>query len=332
MITHSDLQKWQTATTGINESGQTDLLPEEWSALITLNESLQNSNFESVESRNALILLKGNLRRHDNNQTLQMHLQNFINLCEQHSNTGANAPVSAAGNINTSPVNTSSNAPKDSRKKNNSMRNLIIIAVLLIVGYFILKNTESFGTLFSGGQNTGDNYTLEVQIPNGSQYSATIDSVSFRDGLSNTVPYNDGCFTLKLKDVPKEKLTPIDSNMPAGMIISDPSTLIYVEEPGKYIYAFKNEKGKVGYIFSSATDIDFDKPPSQEQMKNGFTVMALFYVDRKCEISGSFEGSTMKLSLKKGWNKVYLKLTINGAESTTTLQSGLEWRVQLGGR
>jgi len=84
MVSNSDLEKWQTATNGINESGQKDLTGEEWSALVTLNGSLQNGNFESDESRNALTLLKNNLRRHDNNQILQMHLQSFIALCEQY--------------------------------------------------------------------------------------------------------------------------------------------------------------------------------------------------------------------------------------------------------
>jgi len=85
MVTNSDLEKWQTATNGINELGQKDLTGEEWSALVTLNGSLQNGNFESDESRRAFALLKNNLSRHSSNQILQTHLQNFIGLCEQYS-------------------------------------------------------------------------------------------------------------------------------------------------------------------------------------------------------------------------------------------------------
>jgi len=84
MISNSDLQKWQTAVNGINESGQKELTGEEWSALMTLNNSLQNSNFESDESRHAFNLLKNNLSRYSDNQILQIHLQNFIILCEQY--------------------------------------------------------------------------------------------------------------------------------------------------------------------------------------------------------------------------------------------------------
>ena len=85
MVTNSDLEKWQTATNGINELGQKDLTGEEWSALVTLNGSMQNGNFESDESRRAFALLKNDLGRHSNNQILQAHLQNFIGLCEQYS-------------------------------------------------------------------------------------------------------------------------------------------------------------------------------------------------------------------------------------------------------
>ncbi|MCL2651690.1 MAG: YARHG domain-containing protein [Candidatus Azobacteroides sp.] len=92
MISTSDLQKWQVATNGINESGQKDLTGEEWSALVTLNESLQNGNLASNESHGALALLKNNLIRHDTNQILQMHLQNFIALCEQYF-TNKNEPA-----------------------------------------------------------------------------------------------------------------------------------------------------------------------------------------------------------------------------------------------
>lgn len=84
MVSTSDLEKWQTATNGINESGQKELNQEEWSALVTLNGCLQNGNFNSDESRQALILLKNNLSQHNSNQILLAHMQNFIALCEQY--------------------------------------------------------------------------------------------------------------------------------------------------------------------------------------------------------------------------------------------------------
>ena len=84
MVSNSDLQKWQTATKGINELGQKDLTQEEWSALVTLNTSMQNRNFDSNESQCAITLLKDNYNQHKDNQVLQMHLYNFIVLCEQY--------------------------------------------------------------------------------------------------------------------------------------------------------------------------------------------------------------------------------------------------------
>jgi cytoskeletal protein RodZ len=84
MISNTDLQKWQDAVNGINTTGKTDLTQKEWSALIVLNNCLQNSNFQSKDCYLNLKILKDNLSRHSNNLLLMGHLINFIALLEQY--------------------------------------------------------------------------------------------------------------------------------------------------------------------------------------------------------------------------------------------------------
>jgi len=134
MVTNLDVQIWQDAVKGINEYGKTDLTQEEWAALMSLNNSLSSSNFNSEESRRSYRLLKDSINRHDNNPVLQRHLQNFIALCEKYSNQET----------------TNSNT----RKKSNSTRIIFIIAIVLIAGFVLAKNTEWFNNLFSGKQQT----------------------------------------------------------------------------------------------------------------------------------------------------------------------------------
>ncbi|MDR2809426.1 MAG: YARHG domain-containing protein, partial [Tannerellaceae bacterium] len=124
MVSNSDLQKWQSATDGINESGQNDLTGEEWSALVALNKCLSSGNFESVESRRSLRLLSGNLRLHDNNRILQMHLRNFIALCDKYGG------VANTGN--------SSGESKPQKKSNGFLR--IVVIAALAGGCWVYKN------------------------------------------------------------------------------------------------------------------------------------------------------------------------------------------------
>ena len=84
MVSNSDLQRWQDAVKGINESGSTDLTQEEWSALTVLNGSFNCGNFESDESRYSIKLLKDNLIGHTNNRILQAYLKNYIALCDKY--------------------------------------------------------------------------------------------------------------------------------------------------------------------------------------------------------------------------------------------------------
>lgn len=331
MVSNLDIQKWQIATNGINESGQQDLNQEEWSALVLLNSYLQNGNFESDESRHAIALLKSYSSRHGNNQILQMHLQNFIGLCNKYLNTMASSAfVPTAGNTNSQTVNTSDNTSKNSRRESGSMRTVIIIAVVLLVGYVIVKNSGWLSNPHSGGLNANDNYTIEVKIPNGNQYSNLIDSVDFA-GSKNKVYYNNGIFTLKLKDLPENILKPLsDVNDPMitfkGAIISDPNTRCFHNE------GFISASSKKGMALIYLANQDMVRYMESKNV-NDFKWMIPLYVDRKCNVSGSTSYSenivTYSLSLKKGWNKVYIYIqeeAKNGGLTTTPL-SGLEWRV-----
>jgi hypothetical protein len=74
MVSNSDLQLWQAAVKGINESGQTELTQDEWSALAVLNNSLSSVDFSSEESRLSYQMLNNNLSRHGNNPVLHKYL------------------------------------------------------------------------------------------------------------------------------------------------------------------------------------------------------------------------------------------------------------------
>jgi len=193
MVSISDLEKWKAATNGINESGQQDLTGEEWSALVVLNSSLQNGNFKSDESRRALVLLKDNLSRLSMNQILQTHLQNFIALCEQYANSinvPVNTPVTAVNPTEPLPPNT------DSKPKEKSSKNLILIIVALIIGYMVfthlnspgggvldgyykIAETTGMGTLPENIIISGNNFTMEYDL--GNKIAQTI-KFKYKDG------------------------------------------------------------------------------------------------------------------------------------------------------
>ena len=57
--------------------------PQEWSAFQTLKGLFSSGDFESGESGDNLKIIKDNLRQHDKHRLLQVHLKNFVTLCEQ---------------------------------------------------------------------------------------------------------------------------------------------------------------------------------------------------------------------------------------------------------
>jgi len=82
MVSNSDLEKWQKAIQDI-EAKQAEMNPQEWSAFQTLKGLFSSGNFESDESGYNLKIIKDNLKQHDKHRLLQVHLKNFITLCEQ---------------------------------------------------------------------------------------------------------------------------------------------------------------------------------------------------------------------------------------------------------
>ena len=98
MVANTDIQIWQDAVQGINDSGQTALTHEEWAALATLNDCLSSGNFSSDESRHSYQVLNESQNRHGNNPLLQTHLYNFVALCYKYA-TMQQSPTTSSGNI-----------------------------------------------------------------------------------------------------------------------------------------------------------------------------------------------------------------------------------------
>ena len=85
MVANSDIQLWQNAVKGINETGKTDLTKEEWSALAVLNGCLSSGNFSTEESRCSYQTLKDSMKKHGNNPVLYRHLYDFLTLCHKYA-------------------------------------------------------------------------------------------------------------------------------------------------------------------------------------------------------------------------------------------------------
>ena len=94
MVENTDIQIWQDAVKGINDSGQTALTHEEWEALATLNDCLSSGNFSSNESRYSYQVLNDSQNRHGNNPLLQTHLYNFVALCYKYATMQQSPPTS----------------------------------------------------------------------------------------------------------------------------------------------------------------------------------------------------------------------------------------------
>jgi len=209
-----------------------------------------------------------------------------------------------------------------------------------------------FGAMCAGFftcNNSIGGTTLVIQIPNGIQYSTQIDSVAFPNLPSSDLrwksyciseKYNDGNFILKLKDELPEsaKLEPYLNEIPRGIVVSDPNLKVFNDKYLVHIRAYKNGKW-VGWICNQNMKSD----------GKDYIDMWLLYFDRECRISGknlvkqtAYNANTGKiestgtyfttiinLSLKKGWNKVYIHENENSKEWTSTPPKGLEWKVQL---
>ena len=166
MVSNTDLQKWQQAINGINETGKADLTKEEWSALAVLNGCLSNGNFSTEESRCSYQTLKDSMKKHGNNPVLYRHLYDFLTLCHKYATVAQSSATQTppiTSEISTTPIK---NNPKDSRKGNALIRTVIVIAVVLIAGYVFAKNSEWFNNLFSNEEQS-TNQSLEQSLEQG---------------------------------------------------------------------------------------------------------------------------------------------------------------------
>ena len=148
MVTDSDLQVWQNAVNGINESGKIDLTQEEWSALSVLNGCLINGKFLSDESSRSYQVLNDNLNNHGNNPALHTHLYNFIALYYKYATAQPTVTVQKTPIIPTTsttsgnqPINTHSTAGNRTQQTNTSGQTNIVQQK---VDIFIRSNSENF--------------------------------------------------------------------------------------------------------------------------------------------------------------------------------------------
>ena len=163
MVTNSDLLIWQEAVKGINESGKTDLIGEEWSALTKLNGCLSNGNFQSNESHRSIMLLKDNLNRYSNNPVLQINMKNFIALCEKYYLIQVSPIGTTSTNVNR--TNQTSIGGKSKSSGISSLQIVIIIVIILAAGYFLVKDTSWFKNIFSGGRGKPEQVEVVEKIP-----------------------------------------------------------------------------------------------------------------------------------------------------------------------
>jgi len=133
MVTASDLEKWQKSIQGI-EAGQNNLSPEELSAFNSLKELFIAGNFESGESSGNIKLIKDAVPRHSAQRLLQLHLKNFITLCEQNFTNKNTATFVQPPPPVTQHKAAEGKKDNKSAKKSNKQLILTILTVAILIG------------------------------------------------------------------------------------------------------------------------------------------------------------------------------------------------------
>ena len=158
-VSSADLPKWQQAINGVT-TAQNELSSEELSAFHALVELCNNGNFEANESNNYIRVIK-NASQHTKNRLLQVHLKNFVTLCEKYFKMPTGA-FSTKGS-GTQQIKTE----KKSKSSGGSLTKTIIvigiIGIVLAGSYFLVKDSEWFNNLFSGGQKVEEKANAEKQ-------------------------------------------------------------------------------------------------------------------------------------------------------------------------
>ena len=132
-VTPDDLQKWQQTIQRI-EAVQNDLSPEEISAFSALVSLFNIGNFGANESDSYIRVLKNSTTK---NRLLQrIYLPTFVALCEKYFKTQV-TPINVPSNSGVG-VRQTSTSGQTKKSGSNSMLILIIVAIILGVGYYMV--------------------------------------------------------------------------------------------------------------------------------------------------------------------------------------------------
>ncbi|GHV61475.1 hypothetical protein FACS1894195_2040 [Bacteroidia bacterium] len=168
--------------------------------------------------------------------------------------------------------------------------------------------------------NTDGSATLTVIVENGNSYNSTISTAKIfikPDGGDDVEivsgNYANGGFTINLPATLNDSIVEINLVVSENFTVSDGTAKVTGLRTSFRIYGYNNS-AEVGRFYCKSGDYD----------------VKLFYADKDVNISGQIlredrNDSIYNLSLKKGWNLVYVLETSDTYEVTTTSQGELKW-------
>jgi ribosomal protein L14E/L6E/L27E len=140
--------------------------------------------------------------------------------------------------------------------------------------------------------------------------------------------YANGSFTLTLPQQPDQKyLISAGGNIPDGVKVSDKNAKV-LTLTDKGIVVCSSDRAISSVVYGKVDN-------------NSVTMVAFYYADRDVTISGSYErydeeydehhSANYSMSLKKGWNMVYITFSesFESLEATTKPVSGLKWYIEM---
>jgi hypothetical protein len=120
MLTNQDTEKLQKAAQSITAK-QNELSSEELQAFLSLITFINGGNYSAAEGISYIYILKNGIVKHTNNRLLQMHLKNFIEVCNK---------CFSVASVNTRKTGTN---PSASKKKSNG-KPIITVATVNSTG------------------------------------------------------------------------------------------------------------------------------------------------------------------------------------------------------
>ena len=197
--------------------------------------------------------------------------------------------------------------------------------------------TATFFAACNKDEDEGSAVTINATVDDGASYNSSIDEVKAVISHGDTVifvvasgSYTNGGFSLTLpKSIDGKHLEPMDTDIPEGVTTSN----LQVKGCGVNLYGYKS--GEVVGMFQNGKNDDVTYTAAESYI----------FVDGNTSISGSSSETsdlmgmpiTIKtsynLTLKKGWNLVYLNMTPTVTETeismtmdiSNTQISGLKW-------